>query len=274
MPEREAPPQRAFTRRHPDTFKEATGDARRPFPVGGMRHRGTTMSDGRLQELQTILHVYLTDTAGGFDELDRRRKGVIDAHAGYGPSSVVANQALGQFYFMISELRHRIHRLDRSFQAYIKQLEDQILAKGSSLNEECQRLKVNVSESLVKSAKAAREVELREEKLAKISGTVSEKEYLSQLALKYTDETNHTLILNQILSIYADYVEKLEGIAGLETGFIKGDDESASRLSRIFIGLENQFEFELEKPCPRCKETVHISPQAPKFMCPFCGSPL
>ena len=232
------------------------------------------MTDVRLNELQTILRLYLNDTTLGVDDLDARRKGVVDAHAGYGPTSVVANQALGQFYFMISEVRHRIHKLDRSFQAYIKLLEDSVLGKGMALTQECARLKQNVNDALGKGAKAAKEVDVREQRLLKIIGTVSEKEYLSQLALKYTDETNHTLVLNQILSIYSDYVEKLEQQLGIETGFIRGDDDAPQRLSRIYVGLENQFEFELEKPCPKCKEVIKISPQAPKFMCPFCGTTL
>lgn len=232
------------------------------------------MSETRLAELQTILRIYLNDTAQGIDELDKRRKAVVDAHAGYGPTSVMANQNLGQFYFMISEVRQRIHKLDRAFQAYIKFLEDQLLSKGKALTEECQRLKVNLNTSLVKVTEAAKDVEVREAKVAKMMGTSPEKEVLSAMALTYTDETNHTLVLNQVLSIFSDYIEKLELQLGIEDGFIRGDDDAPQKLSKIFVGLENQFEFELEKPCPKCKETVHISPQAPKFMCPFCGAPL
>ncbi len=230
--------------------------------------------DHRTLELQTILRVYLNECLLAVQELERRRKAVVAAHTYYGPTSSIANQNLGKFYFMITQTMHAVDRLDRATQAYVHHLEtrSRTAATESSTREQRVRKLLMDHQEQVHLAKQGLSTRINE--IEEKVGKANERELLSAIAAKYSDETSYALRLNKGLSLYADYIEHLEEALQLSPGFIRGDEHTPQRLSQIFLGLEQQFEFELEKPCPSCHQTVTISPLSPQLLCPFCGKGL
>jgi hypothetical protein len=225
--------------------------------------------DERFIQLKTILTVYLQEAFNSVKGLDVSKQNVVDTHAEFGPSSKLASQALGMFYFMIGQNRLTIDRLDSAFKAYIAYLEQALAAKGTPMEKDGQRLKANWEALLTDIQKAKVNLEDREKGLIKVHGK-EEKEVLSATAMKFTEETNYILKLNNVLSLYADYVGYLEEKLAIEGGFM-AEEYIADMLRDIYLGLEKQFEFEVERICPRCAQTIMVSPQSPKLICPYCG---
>ena len=118
---------------------------------------------------------------------------------------------------------------------------------------------------------ARQALEDREIHIQQLSGA-DVKEVMGAVALKYTEETNYILRLNNVLSLYADYVSYLEDKLAIKGGFLS-DDMASNLLKDIYLGLEKQFEFEVERTCPneKCSQTITVSPQNPVLLCPFCG---
>jgi hypothetical protein len=225
--------------------------------------------DERFIQLKTILTVYLQEAYDSVKGLDVSKQNVVDTHAEFGPSSKLASQALGMFYFMIGQNRLTIDRLDSAFKAYIAYLEQTLAAKGTPMEKDGQRLKSNWEAHLNDITKAKTNLEDREKGLIKVHGK-EEKDVLAATAMKFTEETNYILKLNNVLSLYADYVGHLEEKLAIQGGFM-ADDYIADMLRDIYLGLEKQFEFEVERICPRCAQTIMVSPQSPKLICPYCG---
>ena len=225
--------------------------------------------DEKFIQLKTILTIYVQDAYENMKELDHRKQVVINSHATHGPSSVLSNQSLGMFYFMIGRTMVSVDKLDSAINAYIAYLEQLISDKGILIEEEAQRMK-SIWETHLNEIKGARQaLEDREIMIQNAKGA-NEKEILGATALKFTEETNYILRLNNILSLYVDYVSFLEEKLGLKGGFLS-DDMASNLLRDIYLGLEKQFEFEVERECPRCNQTMTISPQNPTLLCPFCG---
>jgi len=225
--------------------------------------------DERFIQLKTILTVYLQEAYDNVRGLETSKQTVVNTHAEFGPSSKLASQALGMFYFQIGQNRFSIDRLDSAFKAYIGWLEAALSAKGISMDKEAQRLKSNWEAHLKDITKAKKSLEEREMAISKVHGK-EEKDVLGAIAMKFTEETNYILKLNNVLSLYADYVGYLEEKLAISGGFM-GDEQVADMLRDIYLGLEKQFEFEVERICPRCAQTIMVSPQSPKLICPFCG---
>lgn len=225
--------------------------------------------DERFIQLKTILTVYLQESFDSVKGLDLSKQNVVNTHAEFGPSSKLASQALGMFYFMIGQNRLTIDRLDSAFKAYIAYLEQSLGQKGLEADKRAMKLKGMWEAHLKDIEVAKKNLEDREKAVQKVKGK-EEREVLAASAMKFTEETNYILKLNNILSLYADYVGHLEEKLKIEGGFM-ADDYIADMLRDIFLGLEKQFEFEVERICPRCAQTLMVSPQSPKLICPFCG---
>jgi hypothetical protein len=226
--------------------------------------------DERFITLKTILTIYVQEAYENMKELDSRKQGVINSHATFGPSSVLSSQSLGMFYFMIGRTMVAIDKLDSAFKAYIAILEQNIQAKGIELDDEAQRLKSiwEAHHSRIETSRKA--LEDRDIQICSATGA-NEKEILGATALKYTEQTNYILRLNNVLSLYADYVSYLEEKLGVKSGFL-ADDMASNLLRDIYLGLEKQFEFEIERECPKCQQKIMVSPQSPTLLCPFCGA--
>jgi hypothetical protein len=225
--------------------------------------------DERFIQLKTILTVYLQEAFDSVKGLDVSKQTVVNTHAEFGPSSKLASQALGMFYFMIGQNRFTIDRLDSAFKAYIAYIEQLLGEKGISMDKEAKRLKTSWEAHLKDIEVSKKSLEEREAAAQKVSGK-EERDVLATTAMKFTEETNYILKLNNVLSLYADYVGYLEEKLGVQGGFM-ADDYIAGMLKDIYLGLEKQFEFEVERICPRCAQTIMVSPQSPKLICPFCG---
>jgi len=227
--------------------------------------------DERFIQLKTILTVYLQEAFDNVKALELCKQNVVSSHAEFGPSSKMASQGLGMFYFMIGQNRITIDRLDSGFKAYIGYLESVLAQKKIPLDKEEKRLKSNWEAHIADIAKAKKSLEDREAAIARVHGK-EEREVLGAIAIKFTDETNYILKLNNVLALYADYIGTLEDKLKIEGGFLT-EDMTANMLKDIYLGLEKQFEFEIERVCPnpKCAQTIMVSPQSPKLICPFCG---
>jgi hypothetical protein len=225
--------------------------------------------DERQVQLKTILTLYLSEAADSVKELEKRKKNVVESHAVYGPTSTSSNLNLGMFYFMISRNLTTIDKLDSAFKAYIAFLESVIAQKGVTLPEESARMKSMMAQHKASIEEAKKALVQREAHVASLKGQ-EEKVLLGETALKYTEESNYTLRLNNAMTLYADYVGFLEQNLGITDGFM-ADEGTASLIKDVILGVEKQFEFEIVKPCPECKKDVKISPQAITLICPFCG---
>lgn len=226
--------------------------------------------DERFVQLKTVLTLYLQGTHEDVRDLDRSKQRVIDYHASYGPTSALASQALGMFYFMIGQNSKSIDKLDSGFKSYIKFLEGKVDEKGIIIDDEAKRYKSNLEDHLREIEKARKTLEEREGQIQGMA-EAEEKDVLNAVALKFTEQTNYILRLNNVLSLYADYVDYLEEKLGIKEGFLE-DDMVSNLLKDIFLGLEQQFEFDVERVCPKCSQKISVSPQSPKLICPYCGA--
>jgi len=225
--------------------------------------------DEKFIQLKTILTIYVQEAYENMKELDHRKQAVINSHATYGPSSIISSQSLGMFYFMIGRTMVSVDKLDSAIKTYITYMEQMISNKGIIIDEDAQRMKT-IWETHINEINAARQALEDREIMIQNARGANEKEILGATALKFTEETNYILRLNNILSLYVDYVSFLEEKLSLKEGFLS-DDMASSLLRDIYLGLEKQFEFEVERECPKCKQTMTISPQNPTLLCPFCG---
>jgi hypothetical protein len=223
--------------------------------------------------LRTVVDVYLKEADLLVRQLEKRKDDLVAAHAAFGPSSTVANQAQGQLYYTISRLMYELDRLGTASREYIENLEIELTKKGVDMEKEVGRLKKMMDKHHVKLAAAKTRIKERTVDLKDPDGR-DEKEFLKLAAKRFSDQTNFIMQLKNMMALYFDYIGFLEPRAEVPEELRLLSPENVAKVKDIYLSLEKEFNFEITRSCPSCKEDITLSPLSPKFICPYCGSDL